>query len=224
MGKILTDGMELGTGGGSSFITVVQNYSALPDPTTVAGQFYWAEESQGTKWLPAGLGGTFYNSGMYYSDGTQWTYQETPFQASQAQVNIGTSTTTFVTPATLHGWDRIPKLISYPIVFDGSKNTTTTNSYLKIGEVFSNLVPVELPRNVYLNSISASTDGAETWTAEVHANGSLIAGGSLSLTAQDSGSVDNLAIPVTSGTQISLYCNGNNIKRPRILVTFKDNN
>lgn len=82
-------------------IKVVTNYSALPDPTTVPGQFYWCEASQGTKWLPGSLGGTYYNSGMYYSNGTSWTFLNVPYQATQAEVNAGLNDDKFVTPNTL---------------------------------------------------------------------------------------------------------------------------
>jgi hypothetical protein len=88
------------TGGGTN-ITVVANYSALPDPTTVSGQFYWCESSQGTAWLPGGLGGTYYNSGMYYSNGVSWNFMNVPYQATQSEVNAGTNTDKFVTPSTL---------------------------------------------------------------------------------------------------------------------------
>jgi len=87
-------------GGGGTEITVVANYSALPDPTTVSGEFYWAEASQGTSWLPGSLGGTYYNSGMYYSNGVSWTFMNVPYQATQAEVNTGTNTDKFVTPDT----------------------------------------------------------------------------------------------------------------------------
>jgi len=82
-------------------ITTVANYSALPDPTTVSGKFYWCQASQGTKWLPGPLGGTFYNSGLYHSNGTTWGWQEYAYQATQAEVNAGLITDKFVSPATL---------------------------------------------------------------------------------------------------------------------------
>ena len=82
-------------------ITTVANYSALPDPTTVSGKFYWCQASQGTKWLPGPLGGTFYNSGLYHSNGTTWEYMEYAYQATQAEVNAGLVTDKFVSPATL---------------------------------------------------------------------------------------------------------------------------
>jgi len=91
----------LGSGGGGTTITVVANYSALPDPTTVSGSFYWTEASQGTAWLPGALGGTYYNSGMYYSNGTNWSFVNVPYQATQAEVNTGTNNDKFVTPSTL---------------------------------------------------------------------------------------------------------------------------
>lgn len=82
-------------------ITVVANYSALPAVGTVTGQFYWCSASQGTKWLPGALGGTYYSAGMYYSNGVSWEFLDVPYNATQAEVNTGTNTDKFVTPATL---------------------------------------------------------------------------------------------------------------------------
>lgn len=92
--------MMFTTGGGTN-ITVVANYSALPDPTTVSGQFYWCESSQGTSWLPGSLGGTYYSAGQYYSNGVSWSFVNVPYQATQSEVNTGTNTDKFVTPSTL---------------------------------------------------------------------------------------------------------------------------
>jgi len=88
-------------------ITVVTNYSALPPANTVSGKFYWCSEAQGTWWLPGGLGGTYYNKGVYYSNGTEWEYIETPYQATQAEVNTGTNDDKFVTPLTLNSWSAL---------------------------------------------------------------------------------------------------------------------
>ena len=99
MAKV-TNSISLGGSGGSSII-VVANYSALPDPTTVSGEFYWVSNSQGTKWLPGSLGGTYYNSGLYYSNGTTWEFMNVPYQATQLEVDTGTNTDKFVTPSTL---------------------------------------------------------------------------------------------------------------------------
>jgi hypothetical protein len=81
-------------------IEIVTNFSALPDVALAIGLFYWCVESQGTAWLPFNLGGTFYNSGLYYSNGVEWTYQKTPFGATQTEVNTGINNDKFVTAFT----------------------------------------------------------------------------------------------------------------------------
>ena len=95
-----------GGGGGGTTITTVANYSALPLATAVSGKFYWCEASQGTKWLPFSVGGTYYPLGMYYSNGVTWEYSETPYQATLAEVNTGTNTDKFVSPYTFTNADK----------------------------------------------------------------------------------------------------------------------
>lgn len=90
----------ISTSGGAA-ITVVANYTALPDPTTVSGVFYWASAKQGTSWLPGAWGGTYYSAGLYYSNGVSWEFLDVPYQATQAEVNLFTNTDKFITPATL---------------------------------------------------------------------------------------------------------------------------
>lgn len=79
----------------------VANYSALPNPTLHDGETWIALASQGTSWLPGSLGGTFYDKGQYYSDGTNWIYDSTPYQASLSTVNTGTNDDQFVSSYTL---------------------------------------------------------------------------------------------------------------------------
>lgn len=81
--------------------TVVANFAALPDPTTVSGKYYWAEASQGTKFIGALWGGTYYPAGLYYSNGTAFQYMDTPAQATQPQVDAGIVTNQWVAPSTL---------------------------------------------------------------------------------------------------------------------------
>jgi hypothetical protein len=88
----------------NAFFGIVANYSALPAASTVAGKFYYVKNSQGTSWLPGTIGGTYYPQGTYYSDGTQWYESVSPYQATQATVNVGIATDQFVTPATLAGY------------------------------------------------------------------------------------------------------------------------
>lgn len=77
------------------------NYSALPDPITHMGYFYWVDQPQGTKWLPGSLGGTYRAKGLYYSNGVSWETADVPFQATQLTVNAGLNDNQFVTPLTL---------------------------------------------------------------------------------------------------------------------------
>ena len=87
-------------GTNAATITVVTNYGALPDPTTVPGEFYYAENSQGTQWLPGSFGGTYYPDGLYYSTGTVWETSEMPWNAAQVTVDAGINNTEFLTPLT----------------------------------------------------------------------------------------------------------------------------
>ena len=100
MGIVYIDAYQNSGGGGGSQIITVANYSALPPANTVPNKFYWCSATQGTKWIGALWGGNFYNSGLYYSNGTTWEYQETPHQATQGEVNLGVDNTKFVTPFT----------------------------------------------------------------------------------------------------------------------------
>lgn len=85
-------------------IKVVANYSALPDATTCNGLFYWCEASQGTAWIWGSVGGTYYPSGTYYSNGVTWTYLKSPQQATQTEVDAGVNNDKFVTPNTLENF------------------------------------------------------------------------------------------------------------------------
>ena len=50
------------------------NYTDLTtsEPAGTAGRFAFVLNSQGTKWLPGSLGGSFYGAGWYYDTGSQW--------------------------------------------------------------------------------------------------------------------------------------------------------
>lgn len=113
----------------ATILPEVTNYAALPDPTTVPNILYWVQTSQGTSWLPGSLGGTYYPKGTYYSNGIIWSYIDTPYQATQAEVNTGINDDKFVTPLTfttrvnaifqtlsnlVTGWQVIPDDTHYP--------------------------------------------------------------------------------------------------------------
>lgn len=85
----------------SSSITSVENYSSLPNAEDSIDTFIFAKNSQGTKWLPGGLGGTFYSKGLYYSNGVEWIFGgDIPYQATQSEVNAGVIGDKFLTPNT----------------------------------------------------------------------------------------------------------------------------
>ena len=87
-------------------INVIPSFSNLPDVTISNGKFYWCSQSEGTKWLPGSLGGTFRNSGLYYCNGVDWESIDSPFQATQQEVDAGMVTDRFVTPYTLDGFSK----------------------------------------------------------------------------------------------------------------------
>jgi len=127
-----------------SNITTVENYAALLaiGASNVPNSFYWCSSSQGTSWLPGPLGGTYYNSGLYYSNGTTWEYMNSPYQATQAEVNAGIVGDKFVTPSTLYNstqWSANPITIGTTpitsgvagrVLFEGSGNVVQEDAGL----------------------------------------------------------------------------------------------
>lgn len=58
---------------GKTFEFTASNFTDLQQtPGTTVGQLGFAFNSQGTKWLPGTIGGTYYPSGTYVWDGTDW--------------------------------------------------------------------------------------------------------------------------------------------------------
>lgn len=111
-------------------IKVVTNYSALPDVMEAINLFYWCMETQGNKWLPYSVGGTFYNSGLYYSNGTIWVFQETPFGATLSEVNTGTNNNKFVTSFT---FENASKWQQYQVALLSGVNIKTINNQSILG-------------------------------------------------------------------------------------------
>lgn len=109
-------------GAGGTQTVVVENYAALPLPSLAVDEFYFVKNSQGTKWLPWNLGGTYYSNGLYYSDGIEWFYTNLPYQADLPTVNLGTNTSEFLTPYTFDNSNKI--LNSFQKNVDTSDNVT----------------------------------------------------------------------------------------------------
>ena len=107
-------------------------------------------------------------------------------------------------------------------VFHGSRTKKATNSYFESDGLFTNVVPIYIPRNMVLDSISVMTDGNYSWVAEVHSGGILIVGASLTIIGSNKAKVKGLNITIVEGTELSFYINGTAIDKPRIIVTFKN--
>jgi len=59
--------------GGTSFSYIEDNYAGLLLVTGMTnGELAYIENSQGTQWLPATVGGTYYPSGIYLYNGSDW--------------------------------------------------------------------------------------------------------------------------------------------------------
>lgn len=146
-------------------ITIVENYSALPNAVDVVNKTYFVKSSQGTKWLPFSWGGTYYGSGIYYSDGTKWSTLETPYFSTQADTNSGLITDQFVSPATLNnysGWNAgkvglnfVDEEVPYGII-DSVNNIFTTQFMPKTGSL-----------QVFLNGIRLKNTNDFTYTGDV---------------------------------------------------------
>lgn len=74
MGVVIHIDSQGGGGSGTGYIGVFLNYNALiaAFPTAPTLSLAYVQNSQGTKWLPGGLGGNFYSKGSYLFDGVNW--------------------------------------------------------------------------------------------------------------------------------------------------------
>jgi len=147
-----------------------------------------------------------------YSFGSNWVNTNT--NETFLCLDNSEGTAVWITPVTLS----LDKSFS----FDASRNSNVTNSYLSAGgEAPTNITPFVIPFNSTIIAISASTNGNESWTAEIRENGTLIPGASLVISAASSAYSASYDIDLDAGDKLQLYCNGTNINRPRITVWMK---
>jgi len=108
------------------------------------------------------------------------------------------------------------------LVFGASRGNTATNIYLRYHQnVPTNVSPIVSPFDTTLIAISASGASAQTWQAQVHLSGSLVAGAYLDINASQNAFRNDLSIDFDAGDAIELFCSGTGIQFPTITAFFK---
>jgi hypothetical protein len=196
---IVRNTIKFSSGGGAD-ITVVANYSALPDPTTVSGQFYWCSASQGTSWLPGSLGGTYYNSGMYYSNGTTWEFLNVPYNATQSEVNAGTNNDKFVTSETLKNQNYLATIVYADAKVADSITDGVTTIAPSQNAVFDALA---LKQNNLVSGTNIKTINGTS----VLGSGNIVIGGSSTtpIILKNNFTPNTLTAPITTETIVDNY-------------------
>jgi hypothetical protein len=102
------------------------------------------------------------------------------------------------------------------------RNQNATNIYLRHQQnIPMNISPAILPFDATLIAISASSQTAATWVAEVHEDGSLVTGAVLNISAADSGFRNDLAIDFSAGDKVQLFCSGSAVPGPHVEAVFR---
>jgi len=184
------------SGGIPQTITVVLNYSALPDPTTVSGEFYWCEEADG-----------IYPIGLYYSDGVAWQYPSGGggSQNLQQVVNVGNGisnyggtgtasmqSTNFVNNRTLYLNNDSNPTIKFEDNLDGTHYATLDIDTLNLSGVVYNW------SNIVAQDLQSVTDNGDSTTNSIEASSFIKTGGTSSEILMADGSI------ITAGANISI--------------------
>ena len=77
-----------------------------------------------------------------------------------------------------------------------------------------------MPIDATLKAMSLSTNGNETWTAEIHVNGTLVTGATLASGGADSAYATGYTASFSAGDKVSFYINGTNIDAPMVTAWF----
>lgn len=102
------------------------------------------------------------------------------------------------------------------------RNAVATNVYLRGPDgVPTNLSGFVVPFDATIVRITASTQNAHSWTAEVRKNGSVAVIASLAISAATTGISTLLSVDVSAGDIIQTYCNGTAITYPLVMVYLK---
>ena len=121
-------------------------------------------------------------------------------------------------------WKRLGGDIGNARVFPVSvgRDANVTNSYLRCGEVSTNISPIVLPFDCKLIAIAASTNGNETWSVQLRLYPAWTTVASLSIVS-NSAAYNNSYSGVTfsAGDALGVYCSGSSIDRPSVWVYFE---
>ncbi len=97
-------------------------------------------------------------------------------------------------------------------------HSKASNIYLRTSDGATTLSsPFLVPFNCNIIAISASSEDAATWDAEIHENMSLIAGAKVSVISSTS-AYSNISVPVSAGARLQFFCRGSNVSHPRINI------
>ena len=96
----------------------------------------------------------------------------------------------------------------------------TTDQYLKVGEVYSNLTGIRLPDDGTLIAVSAQNSAANTFDIEVRINGSLSSIATVSVVAALGNHDSSFAYPLFAGDYVAVYCSGT-AEDPVVLLRFE---
>lgn len=98
-----------------------------------------------------------------------------------------------------------------------------TDQYLRVEDGSpSNISPVTMYWDGTIRAIGMNNQGTHTWTAEVHVNGVLLPGATLTVTAGNS-NYNNLfvGLDVNAGDKISVYMIGTGIEYPKVDLSIR---
>lgn len=227
-------------GGGFNFTYLANDFTNLntvaPQPID-AGTIAYVFNSEGTAWLPATMGGSYYPAGIYVSDGSDWVSDRNSI-ANQLQINVDDidqlqadllqeviDRTNADAGLQLQISNHVNNALIHQEVIQriegGRGAANTSNQYLRSDDrVPMNLNGQRLNYNTTLVSLMVSTNGSETWNAEVRKNGVVTPVYTESITASDYEiSVPN--INFDADDEVQFYCNGTGINRPKMIGIFQ---
>jgi hypothetical protein len=101
------------------------------------------------------------------------------------------------------------------------KANNVSNTYLYMyNDLATNESGYVLPYDCTLIALTAATDGAETWSGEIHIANTLVTGALVSITAAASG-VATVDVDFSAGDIIQFYCNGTAVAKPNLQAFFE---